>query len=99
MRVGEVEDLAQEVRDEDDRLPPAAEPTDDLVEPLDLHGGQARRRLVEDDEVGVARERAQDLDLLLLGERQPTDHRPRVQVEPGSRAKPLEPSRRAPVDR
>ena len=71
--VGQVEDLAQEVRDEDDRATPRAQAADDLVEPFDLRRRQARRRLVEDDEVGVAGERAQDLDLLLLRDRQAAD--------------------------
>ena len=53
------------------------EAADDLVEALGLLRRQARRRLVEDDEVGLARERAQDLDLLLLGERQVADDRVR----------------------
>ena len=50
--------------------PARAQSAHDLVQPLDLLRREARRRLVEDDELGVARERAQDLDLLLLGERQ-----------------------------
>ena len=53
--------------------PPADEHPDDGVEPLDLGRRQAGARLVEDDELGVAGEGAQDLDLLLLGQGQAAD--------------------------
>ncbi len=65
-----LQDLAQEVRDEDHRPAARRQPADDLVEALHLLRRERGRRLVEDDQLGVARERAQDLDLLLLRERQ-----------------------------
>ena len=45
----------------------------DLVEPLGLGAGERGGRLVEDDEIRVPGERAQDLDLLLPGEREAAD--------------------------
>ena len=89
--VGQVEDLGQEVGDEDHRAAARPQPADDLVQALDLHGRQARRRLVEDDEVGVAGERPQDLDLLLRGDRQVPDDGPGLEVEAGVRDQPVEP--------
>ena len=49
--------------------PGAGERADDLVQLRGLLGAERGRRLVHDDELGVARQRAQDLDLLLLGRR------------------------------
>ena len=67
--VGDLEHLVQLVRDEDDRLPLGLERLDDLEELLRLlrreHGG----RLVEDEDLGAAVERLQDLDALLLADR------------------------------
>ena len=70
-RVGEVEHLAQEVRDQEDRRPCSCQRADDLVQLTGLVLAQRRRGLVHDDQLGVARERSQDLDLLLLGRPQP----------------------------
>ena len=53
--------------------PPRREAADDLVEPLDLGRRERGRRLVEDDQLGVAGQRPQDLDLLLLRQRQRPD--------------------------
>ena len=86
----------EEVRDEDDRAAAGREAADDLVEALDLDGRERRRRLVEDDELGVARERAQDLDLLLLGQRQRADDRVRRDLEAGAGDDPLEPVEQGP---
>ena len=47
--------------------------------------------LVEDDEIGLARERAQDLDLLLLGDAAGGRRRPAVEVEAGVGGQPVEP--------
>ena len=71
--------------------PRRPEAADDLVEAVDLRRRQAGGRLVEDDEVRLPGQRAEDLDLLLLGERQPTDDRARLEVEAGVRGEPLEP--------
>ena len=89
--VGELENLVQEVRDEDDRPAACGEATDDLVEPLDLGRGKRGGRFVEHDELGVPRERPQDLDLLLLRERQRADRRVGRDLEPGVRDDALEP--------
>ena len=78
------------MRDEDDRLARAAQHPDDVVQPLDLGRGQAGRRLVEDDEVGLAGERAEDLDLLLLGQRQTADDARARELEAGVGDEPLE---------
>ena len=70
-RVGEVEHLAQEVRDQEDRRPCSRQRADDLVQLPGLVLAERSRGLVHDDQLGVARERSQDLDLLLLGGPQP----------------------------
>ena len=64
--------------------PLARSDADDLVQSLDLARGQARRRLVQHDEVRLAGERPQDLDLLLFGDRtgRPTTARPRGRTRP-----------------
>ena len=63
----EVEYLPQEMRDQDDRRARPGEPADDLVQPDRVRAGQGGRGLVHDDQPGVARQRPQDLDLLLVG--------------------------------
>ena len=70
-RVRELEHLAEEVGDQDDRRPARDERADGRVQLLRLAGAQRRGRLVHDDQLRVARERAQDLDLLLLARAQP----------------------------
>ncbi|MEJ1229623.1 MAG: hypothetical protein WDM88_01725 [Galbitalea sp.] len=54
----------------------------DLVQLLRILSGQGRGRLVHDDQVGAARKRAQDLDLLLVGRAQGARDRVRAQLEP-----------------
>jgi hypothetical protein len=71
------------VRDQDDRAPTGGEATDDLVEALDLAGRQRGRRLVEHDQLRVARQCPEDLDLLLLGQRERSDERVRGHREAG----------------
>ena len=82
--VGELEHLAEEMRDEDDRPAAGRQAPDDLVEALDLRRRQRGGRLVEDDQLGVAGQRPQDLDLLLDGERQRPDRRVRRHLEAGA---------------
>ena len=89
--VRELQDLGQEMRDEDDRPAPLPQAADDLVESRRLGRREARRRLVEDDQVRLARERAQDLHLLLLRQRQVPHDRVRSQVEAGLLDQPVEP--------
>jgi hypothetical protein len=79
--VGDLEDLVQLVRDEDDRHPLRDELLEDLEELDRLLRCQHRRRLVEDEDVGVPVERLQDLDSLLLSDRDVLDLRVRVDVE------------------
>ena len=67
------EHLREEVRDVDDRRSAVAESADDLEQLLRLVAGQRRGRLVHDDQLRVARERPQDLDLLLVGDAERPD--------------------------
>ena len=74
--VGDFEYLVQLVRDQDDEVPPArARAARRRV--VDLVGRQHRGRLVEDQHAGVAVERLEDLDALLLPD---GDRRERVRV-------------------
>ena len=79
--VGDLEHLVQLVRDEDDRHPVGLEVAEDLEQLERLlrreHGG----RLVEDQDVGLAVERLQDLDPLLLADRDVGDQRVGVDLE------------------
>ena len=87
------------MRDEDDRAALGPQAADDLVQPLDLHGRQARRRLVEDDQVGLASEGSQDLDLLLGGDGQVPHDGPCLEVEARVSDQPVEPlAERSPID-
>ena len=67
--IAEAEDLLEPVRDEDDRQALGLQRPDDAREVGDLRFAQRRGRLVHDDEPGPHRERAGDLDQLLLGDR------------------------------
>jgi hypothetical protein len=64
--VGDVEHFVQLVGDEDDGLALGLERPDDLEELLRLLRRQHGRGLVEDENLGAAVERLQDLDALLL---------------------------------
>ena len=64
-----------------DRDAARLEVVDEVEEVLLLLGRQARRRLVEDDDLGVVQHRAGDLDHLLLGRAEQAHHRRRVDVE------------------
>ena len=61
------------MRDEDDADARRLEIGDDLEEPVRLGDGEARRRLVHDDDAGIERQRLGDLDELALGEREVGD--------------------------
>jgi len=69
------------VRDVHDRRPAGDEPTDDLAQLLGLIDGQRRRRLVHHDKTRTARDRAQDLDLLLVRDTEVLDTRVGVKSE------------------
>ena len=75
--------------DEDDRLALLGQALDDREQLLRLLRRQHGGRLVEDEDVGAAVERLQDLDPLLLADRDVLDERARVDGE----AEPLEISR------
>ena len=64
--VGDREHLLEPMRDEDDRASRALRARDDVEQPLDLAGAQRSGRLVENDEIGVERQRLGDLDELAL---------------------------------
>ena len=56
------------MRDEDDRHSVEYEPAQDLEELDGFLWREHRRRLVEDEDVGAAVQRLQDLDALLLAD-------------------------------
>ena len=80
-RVGHIHDLAQLVGDDDDRLALFLQPLKDAEQVVGLGGGQHARGLVQDQDVGVAVERLQDLHPLLKPDRQILDHRVGVDVQ------------------
>ena len=71
--VGEAEDLREPVRDVEDAEPARLELLDDREHTLELGAGEDRRRLVEDENARVERERTCDLDELALGDAEPRD--------------------------
>ncbi len=73
--VGDREHLAELVGDEDDRLALVDEAADDGEELVDLAGRQYGRRLVEDQDVGLAEQRLDEFDPLLLADREVFDLR------------------------
>ena len=73
--------LFQPVGDEHDGDAVLAQPVHDRHQPLHLGLGQRRGRLVHDDEAALQRQRAGDLDQLLLGDRQRRHRRRRIDVE------------------
>jgi hypothetical protein len=79
--VGQREDLVEVVGDEDHGDPAGAQAPDDAEERLDLGGRQRRRRLVEDQQAAVARERLGDLDELHLRDPEVLDQRRRRHLE------------------
>jgi hypothetical protein len=80
--VGRLQDLVELVADEDDRPVLLPHHPAQHVEQLDrLRGREHRRRLVEDEDVGLAHEALHDLDSLPLAGREIVDARTRVDVE------------------
>ena len=71
--IGDLEDLVELVADEDDAVALGREAAQDLEDLLGLLGRQDRGRLVEDEDLGVAVERLEDLDALLPADRQGAD--------------------------
>jgi hypothetical protein len=79
--VGDLEHLAQLVRDEDHGHALARERAEDLEQLGRLLGGEDGRRLVQDEDVRAAVQDAQDLHPLLLADADVLHPRPRVDVE------------------
>ena len=91
--VGDLEHLVQLVGDEDDRHPAGLEAAEDLEQLERLLRRQHRGRLVEDQDVGLAVERLQDLDPLLLADGQVGDQRVGVDLELEARRELADPVR------
>ena len=79
--VRDLEDLVQLVADEDDAVALGRQAPQDLEDLLGLLRRQDRGRLVEDEDLGVAVERLEDLDPLLPADRQRADLDLRVDLE------------------
>ena len=79
--VGDLEDLVELVGDEDDRGAPVDQRAHDRDELLGLLRRQDRRGLVEDQDVGAAVERLEDLDALADADRQILDQCVRIHLE------------------
>ena len=79
--VADPEHLLQPVGDEDDRQAFGLQRAHDADEIRDLGLAQSRGRLVHDDEPRLHRQRAGDLDQLLLGDRKVAHLRHRIALE------------------
>ena len=80
--VGDGRHLVQLVRDEDDRAPLGGHRAQRHEQRLGLLRRQHRGRLVEDQDARLAVERLEDLDPLLLADRELPDPRPRIDGDP-----------------
>ena len=80
--VADLHHLLEPVGDEHDRDALGLEPAHDREQALHLLVRQGRGRLVHDHELGGHRQRAGDLDHLLLGDREVGDQPARVDGEP-----------------
>ena len=80
-RVGDRHDLAQLVGDEDDGLALVAQRAEDAEQMIGLVGRQHAGGLVEDQDVGAAVQRLEDLDALLQADGQVADQRVGIDVE------------------
>src|SRR5207244_492385 len=79
--IRDLEDLVQLVADEDDRLSVRLEAADDGEQLLRLLRGEDSRGLVEDQDLGAAIERFENLDALLLADSDVAHERARVDRE------------------
>ena len=79
--IGEAQHLVELVADEDDRAAIGREAAQHGQKLVHLLRGQHGRRLVEDQDLGAAIERFQDLDALLLADRQAVDTCVRIDRE------------------
>ena len=73
--VADAQHFLELVRDEDDRFALAAQQLHHVEQPVDLLWRQDRCRLVQDEDIGVAVERLDNLDALAHADRQVFDHR------------------------
>ena len=89
-RVGDRHDFAQLVRDENDRLALILELLEDTEEVVGLGRRQHAGRLVEDQDLGAAIERLEDLDALLQADRQFLDDGVRIDLEAVFALQPLQ---------
>ncbi len=87
--VGDRHDLAQLVRDEHDRLALVLQLLEDAEEVVGLRGRQHAGRLVEDQDLGAAIERLQDLDALLQADGKLLDDGVRIDLQPVFAFQPL----------
>ena len=83
--VGDRAHFAQLVGDEHDRRPRIGELTHDRHQLIRLLRGQHGRRLIQDENLRLTRQRLDDLDALLRTNRQILDQRIGIQVESESR--------------
>ena len=104
--VAEAAHLGQPVRDEDDGDAVGLEPAHDRAQPVDVAAGQARGRLVEQEDARLAEHRARDLDPLLQGEVEVAHlvvqidlKVERCEVLPDLRLRPTAPDQAEPIDR
>ncbi len=98
--VGEFGDLMHPMRDVEEREPLVAQSLQDHEHLGDVRRGQRRRRLVENEDTRVARQRLGDLDHLPARQRQIPDERHRVDVRRAGALERLlgDAPLRAPVD-
>ncbi len=79
--VGDLHDLAQLVGDQDDRLALVLEAIEDAEQVIGLGRGQHAGGFVEDQDIGLAVKRLQDLDALLVADGQFLDRLVRIDVQ------------------
>ena len=90
--VGHGHDLLELVGDQQDRLAARLQAAEKIEERPDLARRQHARRLVQDEDVGVAVEQLQDLDALLAAHGQTPDRLVRIDVEAEGSAELLKPA-------
>ena len=78
--VGDLENLLETMRDEDERLSLLDKQPHHVEQPVHLVGREGCSRLVEDDDPGVDRQRLQNLDHLALARREVAQDRAQRQV-------------------
>ena len=79
--VGDAQHFFEPVRNIDDADALGAQPRDDLVQPFGVLRREHGRRLVEDDDLDLARQRLGDLDHLLMGDGERAGAQSRINVE------------------